>query len=618
MTDFRSISRSLIAGLLGGAWGGAIVGLAEAAVVTANTGPGEECWLFPYAIVSYGLLGMALGLGCAVLGAAFVPQRIRRDAFGPAAGCAVLLIGFAIARYHVIQRVFHEELVTTSGEGLAVHAGIFVCAGALALAVMYGGAWVQRRRGGLVLAAMALAFCVGASCGAAVLTSRRVAEPVASRPREVSHPAAPNIILIILDTLRADALGSYGAAATASPALDAFAREAVRFENTYAQSSWTRPSIATILTSLYPSEHGAIHKMDALPDRVTTLAEALRADGYWTAGFVSNINVAPVFNFQQGFDAYTYLAPDLYFGATDSTTQLAIYKGLRLARERFLRDRIYVYNYYQDAEAVTGAVTQWVEHNPPMPFFLFIHFMDPHDPYFEHPYNGRGVARVLNPDPPASRKDELHALYAGNVAYLDQHLGTLFSRLKSAGLYENTIIAVTADHGEEFQEHGGWWHGTSLYQEVVHVPLIVKRAHEERAGQVESRRARTLDIAPTLMAAAGLRIPREFVGRDLFGPAAPEPEPLFAEEELEGDVLASLRVGPWKVITANADNPRGLQPLELYNLDQDAHERHNLALTEQARTEQMLGLLAQERARLNNANHLTARMSPDNVADHRS
>jgi arylsulfatase A-like enzyme len=607
-----------MAGLLGGAWGGAIVGLAEATVVTASTAPGEEYWLFPYAIVSYGILGMAMGLGCAVLGAAFVPQRTRRNAFGPAAGCAVLLIGSAIARYHVIQRVFHEELVTTSGVGLAVHAGIFLCAGALALALMYGGGWVQRRRGGLVLAAMALVFCVGASCGAAVLTSRPAAEPVASRPREVSRPTAPNIILIILDTLRADALGSYGAAATASPALDAFAREAVRFEDTCAQSSWTRPSIATILTSLYPSEHGAIHKMDALPDRVTTLAEALRADGYWTAGFVSNINVAPVFNFQQGFDEYTYLAPDFYFWATDSATQLAIYKGLRLARERFLRDRIYFYNYYQDAEVVTGAVTQWVEHNPPMPFFLFIHFMDPHDPYFEHPYNGRGVARVSNPDPPASRKDELHALYAGDVAYLDQHLGGLFSRLKSAGLYDNTIIAVTADHGEEFQEHGGWWHGTSLYQEVVHVPLIVKRAHEERAGQVESRRARSLDIAPTLMVAAGLKIAREFVGRDLFGPTAPEPEPLFAEEELEGNVLASLRVGPWKVITANADNPRGLQPLELYNLDQDAHERHNLALTEQARAEQMLGLLAQERARLNKANHLTARMSPDNVADHRS
>ena len=618
MSESGSIARSMIACSLGGAWGGAVVGLAEATVITISSAPGGEYWLFPYAIVSYGVLGMVMGLGCAVVVAAFVPQRVRRATLGLGASAALFLIGFSVARYHIIQRVFDEELVTISGMGLTVHAGIFLCVGALALALLYGGRWVQRCRSGLVLPAMALVACVGVSCGAAVLASPHAPEPAASRPRRATPPIAPNIILIILDTLRADALGSYGAAATASPALDAFAREAVRFEKAYAQSSWTRPSIATILTSLYPSEHGAIHKMDALPDQVTTVAEALRANGYWTAGFVSNINVAPVFNFQQGFDEYTYLEPYFYFWATDSATQLAIYKGLRLARERFWRDRIYFYNYYQDAEVVTEAVTQWVEHSPPTPFFLFIHFTDPHDPYFEHPYNGRGLARVSNPDPPASRKDELHALYAGDVAYLDQHLGALFSRLKSAGVYENTIIAVTADHGEEFQEHGGWWHGTTLYQEVVHVPLIVKRAHEERPGQVESHSARTLDIAPTLMAAAGLKIPREFLGRDLFGPAAPEPEPLFAEEELEGNVLASLRVGPWKVITANADNPRGLQPVELYNLDQDARERHSLAPTEQARTEQMLQLLAQERARVNNRNQVTGRMGPDDVADHRS
>jgi arylsulfatase A-like enzyme len=608
----------MIAGGLGGAWGGAVVGLAEATVITVSAAPGEEYWLFPYAIVSYGMLGMVIGLACAVVGSAFVPQRVRPATLGLGASAAFFLIGFSVARYHIIQRVFGEELVTVSGMGLIVHAGILFCVGALALALLYGGRLVQRSRSGLVLPGIALVACVGVSCGAAVLASPHGPELVASRPRRVTPPNTPNIILIILDTLRADALGSYGAGATASPALDAFAREAVRFENVYSQSSWTRPSIATILTSLYPSQHGAIHKMDALPDRVTTVAEALHADGYWTAGFVSNINVAPVFNFQQGFDEYTYLAPYFYFWATDSATQLAIYKGLRLARERIWRDRIYFYNYYQDAEVVTDAVTQWVKHSPPLPFFLFIHFMDPHDPYFEHPYDGRGVARVSNPDPPPSRKDELHALYTGDVAYLDQHLGVLLSGLKSAGLYENTIIAVTADHGEEFQEHGGWWHGTSLYQEVVHVPLIVKRAHEERPGQVESHRARTLDIAPTLMAAAGLRIPHEFVGRDLFGPAAPEPEPLFAEEELEGNVLTSLRVGPWKVITANTDNPRGLQPVELYNLDQDAHERRNLALTEQARTEQMLQLLAQERARVNDRNQVTGRMGPDNVADHRS
>lgn len=600
MSDSKS---TIIAGIVGGAWGGAVVGLAEAAVITASTVPGEEYWLFPYAVVSYGILGAVVGLASAIVAAVLVPRRTHGNAFGLATAAAFLLLGLAVARYHVIQRIFHEELVTTSSTGLIVHLVILLAVGTLALGLMYGARAVQHHRAGLIAPTLMLLLCLGLTSAAAVLASPHAAAPATSGARAVTAATQPNVILIILDTLRADALGSYGAGPEASPTLDALARDAVRFENAYSQASWTRPSIATILTSLYPSEHGLRHKMDALPDRVTTLAEALHANGYYTAGFVSNINVAPVFNFQQGFDEYTYLAPDFYFWATDSATQLAIYKGLRLARERFLRDRIYFYNYYQDAAVVTGAVTKWLQRTPSQPFFLLIHFMDPHDPYFEHPYDGRGVARVSNPDPPASRKDELHQLYSGDVAYLDSYLAGLLSQLKSTGTYDHSIIAVTADHGEEFQEHGGWWHGTTLYQEQVHVPLIVKRAHEAQAGQVDSGFARSLDIAPTLMAAAGLRIPTEFVGRDLFGPPLTAPLPLFAEEELEGNVLASLRIGSWKLITANADNPRGLAPVELYNLDQDANERRNLAANEKARADEMLRMLAQERARLSDQLH---------------
>ncbi len=595
MNASRSITKSLIAGALGGAWGGAMVGLAEAVVVTLALAPPEEYWLFPYAVVSYGLMGMLAGVGGAILVLLLTPSRGSRDAFAIGGALAVLALGGAVARYHVIQRIFHEELATFSVVGLLVHVAVLVFVGTFAVIVMYGGRRVQAWRGGLAVSAAGLLFCIGISSAAAVVASPR-GDPSVSRPQRAGAAASPNIILVILDTLRADAVGSYGAGAGATPALDAFARDGVRFEHAYAQASWTRPSIATILTSLYPSAHGLRHKMDALPDQVTTIAEALHAREYWTAGFVSNINVAPVFNFQQGYDEYTYLAPDFYFWATDSATQLAIYKGLRLARERFLRDRIYFYNYYQDAAVVTGAVSSWLGQKPPQPFFLLIHFMDPHDPYFEIPYDGRGVARVSDPAPAPSRKDELRRLYDEDIGYMDQHLGGLFARLKSTGVYDNTVIAVTADHGEEFQDHGGWWHGTTLYQEQLHVPLIIKRAHEAEPGRVESRPVRSLDIAPTLMAAAGLPIPGEFTGHDLFGAAPVPAEPLFAEEELEGNVLAAVRSGPWKIITANVDNPRGLTPVELFNLEQDPGEHHNLAASEAARTQEMLRLLAQMQA----------------------
>ncbi len=616
MTRATNTLRTILAACLGGVWGGALVGLAEAGLITLTSAPGEEYWLFPYAMLSYGVFGGFLGLVYGV--AALFWSQGGTGTFAVPAALAVVTLGGAVTRYQVVQRVFHEELVSASATGVAVHVGVLVFVGACAAAVWYAGRGLQRRPRGLLIGTVGFVGCLALSSGAAVLAAPHATGTGFSRSTGSAAQGHPNIILIIADTLRADALGTYGAGPDATPGLDRFAGEAVRFAHAYSQSTWTRPSIATILTSLYPSVHGTMHKMDAIPDGVTTLAQALRAQGYWTAGFVSNINVAPIFNFQQGFDEYTYLPPDFYFGATDSAARLAIYKGLRVLRERFLGYRIYFYHYYQDAEVVNAAVVHWLEQRPPSPFFLLIHYMDPHDPYFEHPYNGHGVARVTNPDPAPARRDELHALYAQDVAYLDQHLERLFARLKALGRYDDSVIALTADHGEEFQDHGGWWHGTSLYQEQVHVPLLIKRSREPHAGAVESAVARSLDIAPTLMAVAGLSAPASFAGHDLFGTQAAESEPLFAEEDFEGNVLASLRLGPWKVITANPDNPRGLRPVELYNLSEDPTERRDRAADEPARAQEMVRLLSQERSRISARAARGGETLASDVVDHRS
>jgi arylsulfatase A-like enzyme len=335
--------------------------------------------------------------------------------------------------------------------------------------------------------------------------------------------------------------------------------------------------------------------MDPLPDDVTTIAEAMREEGYWTAGIVTNINIAPIFNFQQGFGEYTYLEPDFYFGATDSATRLAIYKGLRVARERLFGSYMYFNNYYQDAKIVGDTVRAWLETNPPEPFFLLVHYMDPHDPYFEMPYNGRGVARVSRPNPAAEEAGPLHELYRQDVAYLDQHLADLLGQLRSHQVYENSVIALLADHGEEFYEHEGWWHGTTLYEEQVRIPLVIKRARETRSGTVDSRPVRTVDVAPTVMAAAGLPVPAEFVGRDLFSSTSPGDGGMLAEEDLEGNVLSSFMQGEWKIITANPGNPRGLQPIELYHLAEDPAESKNLAAARPEDVTRLLARMEQER-----------------------
>jgi arylsulfatase A-like enzyme len=395
----------------------------------------------------------------------------------------------------------------------------------------------------------------------------------------------------MVDTLRADHLSCYGYTGGTTPRIDGLARDGLRFANAFSQASWTRPSVATILTGLYPSSHGAVHKADALPDRVDTLAEQLQRGGYRTVGFANNANVSPVFNFQQGFDEYRYLAPDLFFHADEQAAQLALYNGLRLVRERFLARRVDVRNYYHPAEDVSEAVRRWLDGGGAgaQPFFLFLHYMDPHDPYMAHPFDGEGYARVANPNPPAGLAEQYRRLYDGEIAYLDVHLGALFDELEKRGLYDKTLVVLTADHGEEFQEHGGWWHGTTLYDEQVQVPLIVKPAGRAGGGRLVEELATSLDVAPTILAAAGLPRPDTLQGHalPLDGGAPPARQGVFAEEDLEGNVLQAVRTLEWKLVIANPGNPRGLAPEELYDLGRDPGERANVVASAPAEAETM-------------------------------
>jgi arylsulfatase len=295
--------------------------------------------------------------------------------------------------------------------------------------------------------------------------------------------------------------------------------------------------------------------------------------------------MAPKFNLNQGFDEYIYKPPAYYFGATDSAFELSIYKALRRVAEGPLAGPLVFQHYYQDAAVLGGAAAEWLAQDPPEPFFLFVHFMDSHDPYFEIPYSGRGVARVRNPTPKVDDIPVLLNFYGQEARYIDEQVKSLLARLAASGRYERSIVALTADHGEEFHEHGSWWHGTSLYEEQVRVPLVIKRPDVAMAGQRRDDIARTIDIAPTVLNAAGLEALDSHQGVDLFTSGVDEP--LFAEEELKGYKLQSIRTGPWKLITANPDNDRGQAPLELYNLDEDPGEQNNLAAEETLRLEQM-------------------------------
>lgn len=580
-------------GLLPGAAGGALalvlLGMGEAAYLALANHNAAFLAALPYAALLYGLIGLlggaSLGIALwALLRAESPDQQAGRSARW-SAGLLLAAVGFVVARYRVIRDLFEEQLQTLSLAGALVHLALLAAALALLGAALLLGRSLARTRTGrflnrggsfLVLPVLLL----GALLAAAIVQPRsapgttRAALPPDLRGR-------PNILLIGVDTLRADRLSCYGYSQQTSPHIDALAADGVLYRNALAQSSWTRPSFATILTSLYPSSHTAIGKADRLPQGALTLAEVLQAAGYRTAGLVDNINIAPLFGFDQGFDTYTYLEPDLPLGASDVSSELALYQAARRAYYMVAGGKVVVQEYYQDAATVTAAAKAWLADHPDERFFLFLHYMDPHDPYMEHPYSGVGYARASDQNPDPSLAATFSALYDGEVRYVDTYLGELWAFLQEAGLYDNTLIVLTGDHGEEFQEHGGWWHGQTLYEEQLRVPLIVKYPGGARAGTVVEEYARTLDVAPTVVDAAGLAVPATWQGRSLWSDTAP-PAYLFAEEELEGNVLRSVQQGDYKLILANRDNPRGLPAEALYNLGADPSERVNRAPEETA------------------------------------
>jgi len=582
-------TRALGAGAAGGLVAGATVGAAEALAAWVHLhGPGELPAL-GWALVAYGAAGAGLGLG-----AGMVAALAGGDGFGLALAGVGTALAYAVARFRIIRDLFLEQ-VPHGLVPLAVQVGALavVALGAVLLWRALRGA--DERRAPLTrpgVAAVVVGLLAAAWAGGAQMKPPPTPAPLS--PRGAAPAGAPNVVLIMVDTLRADHLSCYGSAAVKTPHIDALAADGLRWVNTFSQASWTRPSVATILTGLYPSSHGAIHKADRLPDRVDTLAEVLGRAGYHTVGFADNANISQAFNFQQGFDEYRYLAPDFFFGASEPAAQLALYSGLRLVRERFFAHYVDVHHYYQPAEVVTAEVRRWLDRGARAePFFLFAHYMDPHDPYFAHPFNGEGYARVAHPNPPPARAERLHHLYEGEVAYLDEHLGVLFDDLKRRGLYDKTMVVLTADHGEEFREHGGWWHGTTLYDEQIHVPLIVKPAGAHGLAQVRDELATSLDIAPTIVAAAHAQPAAAMQGHvlPLDGGAAPARESTFAEEDLEGNVLQAVRTRAWKLVTANPGNPRGLAPEELYDLPRDPGEQRNVVASAPADADRMRAAL---------------------------
>lgn len=592
VTAYRSkLVTAFTAGILGGLIGGAAFGLGEAIVHMHGLGHFTDANAYWWGPLVYGIVFSAVGLGVSAV-LVFAYLLFNRFAPGKATFALSLagtvgLLGLVIGTFRYKRDVLHEAAM-----GAPDYLRVFI--GTIVVAVVAAGiAYALARfiRGGRVqhvttgLAAFVLIVLVGGGIAA-------LREPVEAAPAFEAKDThgAPNIILIAVDTVRADFLPVFSMNAPAkTPNLVKFSQDAVVFQNAIAQSSWTKASFGTIFSGMYPEAHTATGKASALPLSVTTMAEVLHDGGYYTRGFSNNPNITSLFNYDQGFVQYTDLKPDLYFGAKASSEKLVLYDILRKVVQVFnakvLGGRINITDFYQPAERVTNVGLNWIDGpNRPndAPFFLFLHYMDPHDPYRDPDRPGKGYARVQMPNPdPEKYKDKLMRSYTYEIEYMDTHVGRLLDGLKERGLYDNALIVFTADHGEEFHEHGGWWHGLSLYDEQIRIPLMIKLPGERGKGTYISDLARHVDLAPTLAKFAGLPPDPQWQGKPLLTDALAsntgDVQYVHSHLDFEGIRLKSLRSMDRKLIVANEGNKRGYAPTELYNLAEDPGEQHNIA-----------------------------------------
>jgi arylsulfatase A-like enzyme len=398
--------------------------------------------------------------------------------------------------------------------------------------------------------------------------------------------APRNALFILVDTLRTDHLSAYGYARDTSPALEKLAEGAVRFERAYAPAPWTKPSVASMFTGQYPHRHGLNFVLATLPDSAQTLAERLSQSGFATAGVVSHGFVGPKNGFDQGFEVFD---AEEAKGHSHVSTEGVTRRALDLLEELRERER---------------------------PFFLFVHYFDPHYEYRRHPQAAfasesagrlRGgedihVLRAMGPSLSAEEVAFLEDVYDEEIRFTDAGIGRLLGALEELGLDDDTLVVVTADHGEEFFGRGWLGHTRTLYEEVIRVPLIVRVPGTGGRGRAVGAPVSLVSLAPTILDYLGVDAP----GAGFQGPSL---RPLIdgsrdaelppVRSEVRFIVLSAESVLAEKAAFKHAliDGRHKLikdfreQTYELYDLERDPGERENLASLRPELLQEMIAAL---------------------------
>lgn len=583
--DSPSVLRRLPGLVLTAALFYALPGLAAGAVHVlyqrSRRGAAASFWMVNLQVI--GMLAVAVPFLFSIekfLFRSFVPVRpswILQGTIAAASAATLFLLWLLYRRLTAL--AFRSALAASALEwsrrGL-MGAGIALVAGA-ALGLLWSGPW-----------RLPLAPAAGARM-----------------PASAGGPSRPNILLVLVDTLRADRIAAYGLRPAVSPGADALAARGALFQNAYSPCSWTTPAVVSMLTSRYPSEHGVTDFEARVPRRLPYLPEVLAAGGYETAAVVGNPLLGHSGGFDRGYDIY-----DTYPGSVERSLLLVsagnslLRAGVKLPLHRRVklyprlglvfppRVRVGLSDYMRGDE-VTDLSLSMLDSLRRKPFFLYVHYGDPHTPYLHHPYGYLPRPAEIAPE----RRDEVIETYDEEAEFVDGEIARLVDGLEARGLAESTIVVLVADHGEEFLEHGVWEHGHNLHEQVLRVPLILAGPGIPR-GRRRDEPVDLLDVAPTLVDLAGLPRVKGFRGRALFSPRAPgvgaHDRPLLSQVSLatlSKTRQASLLRGGWRYIRYKSRSPEKGVREELFDRARDPEELNDLAPAEPERLARMREML---------------------------
>jgi len=391
-------------------------------------------------------------------------------------------------------------------------------------------------------------------------------------------------LLVVVDTLRYDHAFPADAGQT-PPTIARLAKEGVRFDQAVSSASWTLPSMSSLMTSLHPSQHGAVTRERRLPDDVSTLAELLHGAGYQTAAFTGGGFVGPTFGLGQGFETFEPLAEYEVFKFPRHIPLV-----WRLLKNRWMPVQSLVQrieSQYGGVAALQARVTAWMQQrDTARPFFLLVHTYQVHDyfiydPHVDGPLDDEGrppqLRTVYKPDElftaTQEQLDHCHAVYRQRLQLVDRELGRLIDEIERDAGPRGLVGVLTADHGEGFDAaRNRVHHGTRLHEDLLRVPLVLWAPGRVAPGRTIPDQVRLVDVMPTLLDLAGVPVPQAIVGRSLLplvDACDAQPRPAWSEDHVAGHTL-SLRTETWKAV---AFEPRLAQ---VFRLDQDPLEDHPL------------------------------------------